>query len=676
MGVNQSESLYRHGMARVTIAMPAIQLADPAANASAIIDMAVQAEGTASALVVFPELAITGYGLDDLFRQRVILEATDAAIGRIAAESADLTAVLLVGAPLESDGRIFNCAVVIHGGAIVGVVPKTYLPAYSEFYEARQFASERDRMTDRIRVAGQDVPFGSDLLFDIAGVDHLTLGVDVCEDLWTPIPPSTYAALAGATVLVNLSASNASVGKAEFRRSLVANHSAVCLAVQAYAGMGSGDSTTDLAWDTHSLIAENGTLLAESQRYYHAAQFVSADVDLERLVAERQRITSFRESATDLAERLRAFRRITVNTASPADAGLNRHIPRETYVPENPAVRAEHAREVLQIQTGGLLQRMRSSKLNDQVIGVSGGLDSALALIVSVRAADALGLPRTSIHAYSMPGFATGSHTRGNAMKLMQALGVDANEIDIRESCKQMLEDIGHPFADGVPQHDITFENVQAGERTSHLFRLANLHHGLVIGTGDLSELALGWCTYGVGDHMSHYSVNASVPKTLVKHLIRTEIELNELGPAANEALTSILGTPISPELIPGTEVGGELEQLSEDTVGPYDLQDFFLYYCTRYGFSPSKLRFLARAAWLETPERPGIPAEDIDKWLAEFLRRFFGTSQFKRSAIPNAPKVGNGGSLSPRGDWRAPSDSRPDVWLSALERADTLRDS
>jgi NAD+ synthase (glutamine-hydrolysing) len=495
-----------------------------------------------------------------------------------------------------------------------------------------------------------------------------------------PIPPSCYAAMAGATVLLNLSASNITIGKHEYRHSLVANQSARCLAAYLYTAAGTGESTTDLAWDGHAMVYENGTLLAESQRFQYASQLVLADVDLERLAQERMRQTSFGHSMQQHHEALRRLRAVRFSLELPRRGRLlcQRQYDRFPYVPADPAVRDRRCYEAYNIQVQGLVKRLQSARLTRVVMGISGGLDSTHALIVAARAMDLLGYPRTNILAYTMPGFATSRRTLANAHALMAAIGCQAHELDIRPSCEQMLRDLDHPYAHGEPVYDVTFENVQAGERTSHLFRLANLHHALVLGTGDLSELALGWCTYGVGDHMSHYAVNASVPKTLIQFLIRWVADTNQLNPQASVVLHAILDTEFSPELIPGTVDGDQPSQQTEAVVGPYELQDFTLYYTLRLGYAPTKIAFLAYCAWhdREHGRWPDTPPEqrqqysigEIKHWLTVFAYRFFQISQFKRSCIPNAPKVGSGGSLSPRGDYRAPSDSEATVWLQQID--------
>jgi NAD+ synthase (glutamine-hydrolysing) len=566
--------------------------------------------------------------------------------------------------PLRVDQRLFNCAVVVQRGRILGAVPKTYLPNYAEFYEARQFNAAPTAVSGEVRLLGQTVPFGADLLFEARDLPALTFHCEICEDVWVPIPPSSYAALAGANVLVNLSASNITIGKADYRHRLVSLQSARCLAAYLYSSAGIGESTTDLAWDGQALVYENGELLAESARFSNDSHWIAADVDLERLAHERMRQTSFGQSVALHRERVQDFRRVafTLDLPRTERLPLARPIERFPYVPADPRRRDERCHEVYNIQVQALVQRLAATGIQKLVIGVSGGLDSTHALLVCAKAMDQLKLPRSNILGFTMPGFATGTRTLDQALRLMKAVGCSAQQIDIRPSCTQMLKDLGHPFADGKPVYDVTFENVQAGERTSHLFRLANFRNGIVVGTGDLSELALGWCTYGVGDHMSHYNVNASVPKTLLSYLVRWVAETQQLG-QSSQVLLDILDTEISPELVPGGENEEQPGQSTEAVIGPYELQDFNLFYTLRYGFAPSKVAFMSHHAWHDK-----YSLGDIKRHLGNFLQRFFATSQFKRSCVPNAPKVGSGGSLSPRGDWRAPSDSTAAVWLAELE--------
>jgi len=676
---------YRHGLIRAAVCVPRVQVADPGANARATIALARQAHDAGALIALFPELGLSAYSNDDLFHQQALLDASLEALARVVDASRGLRPLLAVGLPLRVDGRLFNCAVAVHAGRVLAVAPKTYLPNYREFYEKRQFAAADAAVSREIRLLGRTVPFGNDLLLEAAGVDGLVLHMELCEDLWTPIPPSSYAALAGATVLLNLSASNITIGKADYRNHLCAAQSGKCIAAYLYSAAGPGESTTDLAWDGHAVIFENDRLLAESERFPRADQLITADVDLELLLAERLRVTSFADSARARRERLQAMRRVSFEPVLPAGEaagglGLHRAVERFPHVPAASRDRDERCYEAYNIQVHGLAKRLQASGIERIVIGVSGGLDSTQALVVAARTMDRLGLPRSNILAYTMPGFATSAGTRDNAWKLMRALGTTAHEIDIRPSCTQMLKDLGHPYAEGKPVFDVTFENVQAGERTSHLFRLANHHGALVLGTGDLSEIALGWATYGVGDHMSHYNVNASVPKTLIQYLIRWVIGSGQLDAGTNKVLQAILDTEISPELVPADAAGGEGLQSTEAKIGPYELQDFNSFYITRYGFRPSKVAFLAWHAWHDRdsgiwpdnlpPERRNqYDLGTIRHWLEVFLFRFFQISQFKRSCMPNGPKVGSGGSLSPRGDWRAPSDSQARIWLEELRR-------
>ncbi|MEE9939347.1 MAG: NAD(+) synthase [Achromobacter xylosoxidans] len=674
-------NLYSHGFARVAVGVPECKVADPAFNAAQTIALAQQAAQGGAVLVAFPELGLSAYTCDDLFHQKALLDACEAALDQVARATAELDIAVIVGAPLRVAHQLYNCAVVIAGGRILGVVPKSFLPNYSEFYEARQFSAADCAVATEIRLLDQTVPFGPELLFQMEKLPLFQFHVEICEDVWVPIPPSSFAALAGATVLVNLSASNIVVGKFAYRHQLVAQQSARCLAAYMYTSAGRGESSTDLAWDGQALIYENGELLGESERFLNESHLLFADVDLERLSRERMHQTTFGQSARRHRDEVRKFRQVLVPVAAPledAELPLERRVARFPYVPADPRRRDERCKEVYNIQVQALAQRLSASGMSKVVIGISGGLDSTHALLVCAQAMDTLGLPRANILAVTMPGFATSTRTLQQARQLMAVVGCTASEVDIRPSCLQMLKDLGHPYADGQPVYDITFENVQAGERTNHLFRIANFNNAIVIGTGDLSELALGWCTYGVGDHMSHYSVNASVPKTLITHLVRWVAESGRLGEAGAAVLLDVLGTDVSPELVPGGD-DGKPTQKSEDTIGPYELQDFNLYYTLRYGFAPTKVAFLALAAWRDRdagawPEGGHVARNQYDlaaikRNLKIFLDRFFRLSQFKRTCVPNAPKVGSGGSLSPRGDWRAPSDSESVVWLRDADR-------
>jgi NAD+ synthase (glutamine-hydrolysing) len=678
---DQFYSIYSHGFIRATVAIPSVRVADCRYNVDRTLDLARRASEMQAAITLFPELGISAYSNEDLFHQDALLDATYSALASLIAESRKLSQILLVGAPLRSEEKLFNCAVAIYRGKILGIVPKTYLPNYREFYEKRQFTPAGNAIKREVTFLGETVPFGNDLIFEASNVPGFAVHVEICEDVWSPIPPSTFAALAGATVLANLSASNITVGKTDYRRLLCASQSAKCISAYLYSAAGPGESTTDLAWDGYAVIYENSDLLAESQRFAGEEQLIAADIDLDRLVQDRMRMTSFNDTVREHRQHLAGMRRIPFRFEIPQGAvDLMRTVQRFPYVPSDPEVLDERCYEIYNIQVHSLTKRLTAAGIEKVVIGVSGGLDSTQALIVAARTMDRLNMPRSNILGYTMPGFATSTQTNQNAHRLMEALGVTAQEIDIRPSCMQVFRDIGHPYASGQPDYDVTFENVQAGERTSHLFRLANLHRGIVLGTSDLSELALGWTTYGVGDHMSHYNVNASVPKTLIQHLIRWVIKASQFDAATSAVLQSILDTEISPELVPDEKGDNNVPaQRTESVIGPYELQDFHLYYVLRFGFRPSKVAFLAFQAWADRkrgtwpaflPEEKrnqyDLPA--IRKWLEVFLYRFFKISQFKRSALPNAPKVGSGGSLSPRSDWRAPSDSEAAAWLDELK--------
>ncbi|HUX14587.1 MAG TPA: NAD(+) synthase [Spirochaetia bacterium] len=688
-------SPYAHGFVRASVCVPLLRVADVSYNAERTIELARRCAANGSAVALFPELGLSAYSNEDLFHQDALLRASLSALESVVRASESIGCVIVVGVPLVIDQKLFNCGVALLEGRVLGVTPKFYLPNYREFYEKRQFTSGREAVSREVEICGDRVPFGSDVIFHCANLPHFAFHMEICEDLWTPIPPSTHAALAGATLLLNLSASNITIGKAEYRRELASSHSGRCLAAYLYAAAGSGESSTDLAWDGEALIYENGRLLAESPRFSMDERLVTSDLDLTSLIQDRIRMTSFNDSASAAAEHVRAMRHVEFELTIPAlnepsTRELKRTVARFPYVPGDPAKRDERSYEAYNIQVHALAKRLQHTGIENLVIGVSGGLDSTHALIVCARTMDLLGKPRTNIHACTMPGFATSKSTKSNATALMQAIGVTAREIDIRPSCMQMFKDLRHPFADGKPVYDVTFENVQAGERTSHLFRLANFHNGLVVGTGDLSELALGWSTYGVGDHMSHYNVNASVPKTLIQYLIRWIIATRQVDEETCRVLQAIVDTEISPELVPAAAVGEDKRkgepsasdlpsQITEEKIGPYELQDFNLYYITRFGMPPSKVAYLSYMAWKdrrsgnwpdELPEekRHEYSLDEIKRWLGVFVYRFFQISQFKRSCVPNSPKVGSGGSLSPRGDWRAPSDAEARIWIEELE--------
>lgn len=665
-------------MIRVAAATPPATVGDAAANAAAAIALARGGDRRAVDLMVFPELSLTSYAIDDLHLQSAQQVATLAAIRDVAAATADLRPVLLVGAALARTGRLYNCAVAIARGRVLGVVPKTFLPNYREYYEKRWFASGAGLVGQSIVLDGMDVPFGTDLLFAAADLPHFRFHAEICEDFWAPTPPSTTGALAGALICCNLSASNVVIGKARDRAMLSSAQSARAFCAYVYSAAGSGESTTDLAWDGQGMVHELGHALAESTRFSDAPELVIADVDCERIAQERSRTGTFNDAAALAGHPETRFRTIAFDHQPDfADAGLVRPLRRFPFVPDDPARRDEDCYEAFNIQVEGIAKRLVAARARRLVIGVSGGLDSTHALIVAAKALDRLGRPRSDILGITMPGFATSEGTKSNAWALMRALGITAEEIDIRPAAERMLADLGHAYAEGAAAYDVTFENVQAGLRTDYLFRIANQRDGLVVGTGDLSELALGWCTYGVGDHMSHYAVNTGVPKTLIQFLIRWCIETSQYDGETDRVLEAILATEISPELIPAGDDGAI--QSTEDKIGPYPLNDFFAHHVLRYGLAPSKIAFLAWHAWRDAAAGgwpAGYPAAKrvaydlptIRHWLRNFLIRFFAMSQFKRSALPNGPKVSGAGAVSPRGDWRAPADGTAAPWLAELD--------
>ena len=702
--VREFRNLHTHGFARVAACTVPVAMADPATNAARIAEQVQALHDDGVDVALFPELSLSGYAIDDLLLQDVLLDAVDAAVVNLAKATTKLRPVVVVGAPIRSGARLYNCAVVLHRGEVLGVVPKVNLPNYREFYEKRWFASgddARGTMLTRAHWPGADedgdVPFGPDLIFRATDLPDLTIHVEVCEDMWVPIPPSARAALAGAHVLLNLSASPITVARAEDRHLLARSASSRCNAAYLYAAASAGESTTDLSWDGMTMAYEMGDLLGQSARFPEGAASTVVDIDLDRLRQERIRQGSFddnRRSELIGTEDGELFRVVEFDL-QPAggDLGLRRPLDRFPFVPDDEARLALDCYEAYNIQVSGLEQRLRAiaggsagKPLDPQrapkiVIGVSGGLDSTHALIVAAKACDRLGLPRTHILGFTMPGFATSKGTKSNAIKLMESLAITWEELDITPAARQMLKDLGHPAGNGEEVYDVTFENVQAGLRTDFLFRAANQRGGIVLGTGDLSELALGWCTYGVGDQMSHYGVNAGVPKTLMQHLIRWVVSSGQLEAAdakggVNDVLTAILTQEISPELIPAKP--GEKMQSTEDSIGPYALHDFTLFHVLRRGYRPSKIAFLALHAWQDesSGEWPaGYPEGDhtaydlatIKRWEQVFFKRFFA-NQFKRSALPNGPKVVSGGTMSPRGDWRMPSDASAKAWLDELE--------
>ena len=684
-------SAYDQGFARVAACTIPVTMADPAANGRAILEQVRSLHDDGVAVALFPELSLSGYAIDDLFLQDVLLDAVDDAIVDLAKATAKLRPLVVVGAPVRHGNRLYNCAVVIQGGEVLGVAPKSALPNYREFYEKRWFASGAEIQDEHLHVPhwpgvdeDGDILFGTDLVFEAVDLPGLAIHAEVCEDMWVPVPPSARAALQGATVLLNLSASPITVSRAEDRHLLARSASARCNAAYLYAAASSGESTTDLSWDGMTMVYEMGDLLGETERFPRGPQATVVDLDLDRLRQERMRQGSFDDNrhASTLAGdgnpvRVREF---TLNPPR-GDIGLRRKVDRFPFVPDDAQRLALDCYEAYNIQVSGLEQRLRAMTTDTWqpkiVIGVSGGLDSTHALIVAAKAMDRLERPRTDIVCLTMPGFATSEGTRANAIHLMESLGTTWEELDIRPAATQMLRDLGHPFGRGEEIYDVTFENVQAGLRTDYLFRAANQRGGIVLGTGDLSELALGWCTYGVVDQMSHYGVNSGVPKTLMQHLIRWVVSSGQFEAAVNTTLTEILDQEISPELVPTKE--GQKIQSTEDSVGPYALQDFTLFHVVRRGYRPSRIAFLAWHAWHDATagEWPaGYPESrhaaydlaTIRRWLEVFVTRFFA-NQFKRSALPNGPKVSQGGTMSPRGDWRMPSDARATAWLAEIER-------
>ncbi|RPF70674.1 NAD(+) synthase [Aurantiacibacter spongiae] len=669
--------MHTHGFVRVATATPRVRTADVAFNSRAIIEQAKAAHEQSVDLVLYPEMCLSSYALDDLVMQSALLDAVEREVETIRAATADLVPVLVIGAPLRRNGRIYNCALVIADGEVLGAVPKSYLPNYREFYEKRWFARGNNCRDLWLKVNGAEIPFGTDLLFSASNLPGFVFGIEICEDFWSPIQPGTMAALAGATILLNLSASNITIGKSDERHLLSRASSSRSVCAYAYSASGHGESTTDLAWDGQGMIYELGDLMAESVRFDLEPELCVTDIDTRRILNDRMRMQTFNDAVEDAGRPEDRFRTIGFDHRYEAgDIGLRRKIRRFPFVPNRQDKLDQDAYEAFNIQVDALMRRMQATGSKSLVIGISGGLDSTHALIVAAKACERLGLPPTTIRGYTMPGFGTSEGTKGNAWALMEAFGVTAEEIDIRPAAETMLKDMGHPFADGDPVYDTTFENVQAGLRTDYLFRLAGHHHGFVIGTGDLSELALGWCTYGVGDQMSHYAVNAGVPKTLIQYLIRWATRTDQFDGRVDGALERVLATEISPELVPAGE-DGEI-QSTESLIGPYELNDFFLHHIVRFGQPPSHVAFLAWHAWRdanegswphEFPDRAknAYDLPTIAGWLEKFCQRFFGFSQFKRSALPNGPKVSAGGALSPRGDWRAPSDAVADVWLADL---------
>ncbi|HPB39651.1 MAG TPA: NAD(+) synthase [Flexilinea sp.] len=633
-----------YGFIKAAACTPEIVVADCIHNAQAILDLMKKSAAEGVRLAVFPELCLTGYTCGDLFTQQTLLESVKQNLLKLAEESRSLQMISVIGAPIAHYGKLYNCGVVLYSGKILGIVPKTEIPNYAEFYEARNFCAAPE-MNGTVRIGEDEIPFGKKLLFCCNEMPEFIFGIEICEDLWVCRPPSTGHAIAGATVILNLSASNEIVGKADFRRQLVESQSARLVCGYLYADAGEGESTTDLVFSGHNLIAQNGRILAEAQPF--SSGYCVTELDLEELMSERQRLTTFpRQDAT-------GYQMIPFNMEK-TPVQLTRNISKNPFVPADSADLRDRCEKILAIQSAGLRKRINHTHVKTVVIGVSGGLDSTLALLVSVRAMKESGHLPSDVIAVTMPGFGTTRRTKKNAIKLCESLGVTLRKIDITRSVRSHFRDLGQDEND----HNVLFENAQARERTQILMDICHQTDGFVVGTGDLSELALGWATYN-GDHMSMYGVNASVPKTLVRYLVRYYADYLA-DKQVSEILSDILNTPVSPELLPAAE--GKISQLTENIIGPYELHDFFLYYFIRHGFSPEKVAWLANYAFKDT-----YSADEIQKWLKVFIKRFFN-NQFKRSCLPDGPKVGSV-SLSPRGDWRMPSDASFKIWIDSLDR-------
>ncbi len=642
-----------YGFIRVGAAVPKCKLADCIYNKDKLIQLMQKAAEKQIQVLVFPELSITTYTCGDLFFQFSLLESAQKGLSDIVSASQSIDVFTVVGLPIAADNQIFNCAVVIYRGKILGVVPKTFLPNYGEFYEKRWFSSASELISKEITLCGQKVPIGADLLFTAEQIPYCKIGVELCEDLWSPIPPSSYQAVAGATILLNPSASNELATKYDYRKKLISQQSSRCIGAYVYASSGVGESTQDMVFSGHGIIYENGSLLAESKRFLRESQIIYADVDLELLANDRRKNSSFMDCQIPLP----SYREITFSMkAQSVIEQLERVIKPNPFVPDTNAFLDQRCQDIFNIQVVGLARRIEHTQVKSIVVGISGGLDSTLALLVAVKACDYLKFSRNHVIGITMPGFGTTDRTYRNALSLMEALGVQIREISIQKAALQHFEDIGHD----VSIHDVTYENTQARERTQILMDIANKENGLVVGTGDLSELALGWATYN-GDHMSMYGVNAGVPKTLVRILVQWVAQYGSLSQVAKDILSDVLDTPVSPELLPPDEKGN-INQKTEEIVGPYQLHDFFLYYVVRFGFSPSKILFLAEQAFAGEYDKATLL-----KWLKNFYRRFF-SQQFKRSCLPDGPKVGTI-SLSPRGDWRMPTDAFYRIWMEELEK-------
>ena len=642
------------GFLRVGAAVPPLKVADVDFNVATIIEMIYKAKVEGVQVLAFPEMSITGYTIGDLVQQQALLTKAEKGLHDVVDASKDSGMLIIVGLPLCIDQKIFNCVALINAGQILGIIPKTYLPSYKEFYENRWFVSGEDACSDTLHIGDKVVPFGTNILLSMRGIPSAVVGVEICEDMWVPLAPHEYQALAGATLLVNISASNEILAKADWRRNMVLSESGRCAAACCYVSAGIGESSNDVVFGGHCLISENGNLLNESQRLSAGAGLTVSDIDLDRLVHDRRVLSSFRQSPVHL----KPFRILEANINDIAATRLLRTLDPQPFVPKDPARRAERCHDIFAMQVAALAKKLNGSKIHHLVLGVSGGLDSTLALLVAAKTMDFLGLSRENVYAFTLPGFGTTSRTRNNATALCKALGVNFNRVNISKTCRGHMSDLGHNG-----QEDVVFENIQARYRTEFLFNKANELNALLLGTGDLTEVALGWSTFS-GDHMSHYHVNVSVPKTLVRYLIRWAADEELASSPAQKLLYDVLDTPISPELKRSAK--GEITQRSEDVIGPVELADFYLYPFIRLGTRPGKILFLANEARKQKLFDGHYKLEDLHRWLHNFITRFF-YNQFKRTCLPEGPKIGSV-SLSPRGDWRMPSDAEPALWLEDLE--------
>lgn len=642
------------GYLRTGLAVPQLRVADVDYNIRSILNVVEQACEENIQVLAFPEMSITGYVLGDLVQQSALLNKARQGLQTLLAETSKIPMIVIVGMPVLAELKVYNCAVVMNSGKILGIIPKTYLPNYKEFYDERWFETGSKTRTASLNLAGQEALFGNDLLFKINGLESAILGIEICEDLWIPLAPHEYQALAGATILINLSASNEVLGKAEWRRTMVASESGRCLAAYCYTGCGIGESSNDMVFGGHAIIAENGTIYNESQRFSRESRLIYSDIDLDKLAFERRTVTSFQSASNNV----KAFRVIESEVMDPPALKLHRNIDPHPFVPSDPAQRTARCREIFSMQVAALAEKLTGSGLEHVVLGVSGGLDSTLALLAAVKTMDFLNLPRTNVHAFTLPGFGTTRRTRNNATRLSQSLGVSFEEVSIVRTCTSYLKDLGHEG-----NTDVVFENAQARYRTGFLFNKANEYKAIMLGTGDLTEVALGWSTFA-GDQVSHYHINVSVPKTLVRYLVRWVADEEMASSPAQKVLYDILATPISPELLPPKK--GRIIQKSEDIIGPVELADFYLYPFIRFGIRPGKILFVASEVNKRGLFDRSYTLDELYQWLKSFITRFFN-NQFKRTCMPEGPKVGTV-SLSPRSDWRMPSDASPRLWLEDLE--------